>query len=177
MNNNTRIDNCWRDICTIHLLTKHYLLLAESLSIKSETFLQPMKEHRDAYDHIIRVYAAKLGLKEASNDQYVLSNMNKALGHEYRAFFDTADWLTIIIKEQIISKLEEIKKEDLYQLLQNSDLNYNDFKQTLIKLPSDITQIRERKDISNLSTDVVHSYKELLDKLIKYYEDLCMILP
>ena len=52
-----KFEEFWIDICKIHLFTKHYLLLAEELSEEGELFLQPLKEHRDAYDHVVRVYA------------------------------------------------------------------------------------------------------------------------
>ena len=49
----------WDSICQIYFLTKHYLLLAEELSDDFDTFLQPVKEHRDAFDHVARVYGYK----------------------------------------------------------------------------------------------------------------------
>ena len=83
------MEHYWRQISNIHLLTKHYLLIAEE--IDERAFIQPLKEHRDAYDHIIRIYGIDFTEKKAANlKQYKESNMKKALGHEYRAFFDTA---------------------------------------------------------------------------------------
>ena len=46
----------WDNICKIYFLTKHYLILSEEISDDFDTFLQPIKEHRDAFDHIARVY-------------------------------------------------------------------------------------------------------------------------
>ncbi len=82
-----KFEEFWIDICKIHLFTKHYLLLAEELSEEGELFLQPLKEHRDAYDHVVRVYAVQNHISELDNpDVYMQKNMSKALGHEYRAF-------------------------------------------------------------------------------------------
>ena len=46
----------WNVICEIYFLTKHYLIISEEISEDFETFLQPLKEHRDAFDHIVRAY-------------------------------------------------------------------------------------------------------------------------
>ena len=56
--------------------------------------------NRDAYDHLMRVFA--LPMKEIEKldvDKYVLDNVKKAFSHEYRAFFDTADWFTYICRK------------------------------------------------------------------------------
>lgn len=88
----------WDNICKIYFLTKHYLLLSEELSEDFDTFLQPIKEHRDAFDHIARVYGYKMLDRKVDNiEKYREDNMKKAVGHAYRAFFDTADWLSYIV--------------------------------------------------------------------------------
>jgi len=38
-----------KEIVVIHNFTKHYILLGEELSDDFETYLQPVKEFRDAY--------------------------------------------------------------------------------------------------------------------------------
>lgn len=77
----------WDKICQIYFLTKHYLLLAEELSEGFDTFIQPLKEERDAFDHIARVYGHKyLSRKVSDVDSYCTSNMRKAVQHTYRAF-------------------------------------------------------------------------------------------
>ena len=89
-----------------------------------QTYIQPMKEQKDAYEHLIWAYTKMYDVKniasnldEGENDntpkntknqpsqepivQYVLSNLDKAIGHEFRAFYDTMDYLTIIIRDII----------------------------------------------------------------------------
>ena len=67
----------WENICKIYFLTKHYLLLCEEYSDEFDTFLQPVKEHRDAFDHIARVYGYKmLDRKVADEKVYRNENMN-----------------------------------------------------------------------------------------------------
>lgn len=171
-----KFEEFWNDICKIHLFTKHYLLLAEELSSEGELFLQPLKEHRDAYDHVIRVYAAKNHINEAGDSEaYMQKNMSKALGHEYRAFFDTADWLTLICREKINSLLQGKTRCDI----EKKYPDYKELKRMLLSLPDEIAQLRENKDIGKNGTNVlneVDQYVKILEKLLFYYRELVVAI-
>lgn len=161
------IDNLSR----IHILTKHYLLLAEELSENGDAFLQPLKEHRDAYDHLMRIFA--LPFRETLPDnfdekKYISENMKKAYGHEYRAFFDTADWLTFICRKFIRENLS-------YKALRNEyEKKYQDFteiRKFINDVPFTIAKYREGKDISNKDMIAeVFEYQKTLDKLVDIYK-------
>ena len=167
-----KFEEFWIDICKIHLFTKHYLLLAEELSEEGELFFQPLKEHRDAYDHVVRVYAVQNHISELDNpDVYMQKNMSKALGHEYRAFFDTADWLTLICRERINRLLQGKSGADI----ERKYPAYKDLKRLLLSLPDEIALLRENKDIGKHSTNVlveVEQYVKILDTLLSYYKGL-----
>lgn len=166
-----KISHYLNEISEIHMYTKHYLLLAEELSEEGVAFLQPLKEHRDAYDHMSRIYA--LALRENINfdiEDYILDNIKKAFGHEYRAFFDMADWLTYIcrkyVREQLQNKLIRNKYQELY--------NYNDTKEFINQLPFYIAKYRENKDVSkdkSILSEVLE-YKATMDKLIEIYQQI-----
>lgn len=84
---NSKYSTYWDNICQIYFLAKHYLLLGEELSDGFDTFIQPLKEERDAFDHIARVYGHKYLTRPVKDvDQYCESNMRKAVQHTYRAF-------------------------------------------------------------------------------------------
>lgn len=170
-----KYDTYWEKICQIYLLTKHYLLLAEELSDDFDTFLQPLKEHRDAFDHIVRVYGYQfLDNPPLDPESYCLGNVKKALGHEYRAFFDTADWLSYICRK----KIREMIKENTGDEISRQYPDYPDIKQWLNQLPKDIAKIRENKDVSDKGEELiaeVNKYKHILDRLLKVYDDLCTI--
>ena len=78
----------WLNICRLHRITKEYLLVAEEVCEEGVLFFQPLKEHRDAYDHVIRTFS--IDLKKVPEDVdcklYVKKNLEKAYGHEYRTF-------------------------------------------------------------------------------------------
>lgn len=158
------------EMSQVHMYTKHYLLVSEEISEEGVTFLQPLKEHRDAYDHLMRVFALSIkGSKDINVDKYVLDNVKKAFGHEYRAFFDTADWFTYIcrkyIREELSFSVKKKKYEEVYGGFENVKLFIN-------KLPFLISKYREEKDISNHASVLseVLEYKMAMDELLEIYK-------
>lgn len=166
-------ESYWHDICNIHMITKHYLLLAEE--IDGKTIIQPIKEHRDAYDHIIRVYLAKYSVDSGFDDSYLSKNMSKALGHEFRAFYDTADWFSIVIREKINEMLMGKEKDRIEKCYPG----YPILKEQLLLLPDRIAYLREHKDVGKKGNNlygVVNEYSELLDSLYSSYKQLSLAL-
>ena len=163
--------NILNQIGQIHIYTKHYFLLAEELSEDGALFLQPMKEHRDAYDHISRIFSLHFRTVDDSfniND-YVLDNLKKACGHEYRAFFDTADWLTFICRKFIRESLSSISVQSQYKNV-FSEEEFNNTKEYINNVPQEIARYRENKDISSeTKIEEIDKYKETLDRLINIY--------
>ena len=56
----SREKNLIDQMVSVHLYTKKYLLVAEEVAEEGELFLQPLKEHRDAFDHLMRCYSIYL---------------------------------------------------------------------------------------------------------------------
>ena len=159
----------------LHSRTKHYLLIAEELSEDGDVFLQPLKEHRDAYDHIMRAYDAEFRSDFKTEDdriKYIDKNMDKAYGHEYRAFFDTADWLSFICRRYIRMALKSQSPKVLSKFNE-----YDDIKNLINSIPVKIAELREGKDIANSSENnnpkttktLVEDYCKVLDQLINAY--------
>lgn len=161
-----------KEIVVIHNFTKHYILLGEELSDDFETYLQPVKEFRDAYEHIVRVFAKCTGLSGTSNgvnkDEYVQKNLSKALGHEYRAFFDVADWFSIICRKRIY----DIVQGYTYEQICNKYPKYPEMKNRLYTISEEIATIRDSKDISNNIFEEVNHYQYALVELLGYYREL-----
>lgn len=164
----------WKRLCELHARTKHYLLIAEELSEDGDVFLQPMKEHRDAYDHIIRAFAADyrndLPTEESKTD-YMNRNMNEAYSHEFRAFFDTADWLSFICRKYIRNTLRNQKVKELKAFKE-----YEEIKTLINSMPEKIADLRARDGKTDKKNDVpqnvdlrVFEYCEILDALIEAY--------
>ena len=165
----------FNDLCIIHKYTKHYLLLAEEISGEGAAFLQPLKEHRDAYDHLVRIFSlSNKNLSYKDSKEYAISNLKKAFGHEYRAFFDTMDWLTFICRKYVCDYFSvEINKKRYLD-------KYDDFetiKSFINELPFVIAKYRDDKDVGakNLILQEVLDYKETVDTLIDIYRKIQLL--
>lgn len=160
----------WDSICEIYFLTKHYLLIGEELSEDFDTVIQPVKEHRDAFDHIARVYGLKF-LQENIPDKeaYCISNMKKAVGHAYRAFFDAADFLTYVCRKKIRELLHNRDQDEIVRYYPD----YPNVKQMLIDVPFQIAEIRKNKDVSvddRALISEIEGYRKILDELLDAYK-------
>lgn len=158
------------EMSQVHMYTKHYLLISEEISEEGITFLQPLKEHRDAYDHLMRVFS--LPMKESKDfdvERYALDNVKKAFGHEYRAFFDTADWFTYICRKYIREELSYGAKRKRYEEV---FADFEEVKSFINEVPFLISKYREEKDISNHEPILgeVLDYKKTMDKLLEIYK-------
>lgn len=168
-------EDFWKKIVQIHGHAKALTLRAEELDPKQEIFFPSIIQQRDGHDHVMRAKAAKLGLKsfedEPSKEAYVVSNLDKALGHEYRAFFDIADWLAILY-QKINTALCRYSSEAIDAVLPRY---YTEIVPKVEKLHREIAAIRNKKDIGSGDgvLEQVQEYRELLDGLD---EDWCQII-
>lgn len=161
----------------IHMLTKHYLLIAEELSEEGVTFLQPLKEHRDAYDHLMRVFYLPTRLETSEtvsnfdSTAYIRKNVEKAVGHEYRAFFDMADWLTFICRRKIREELSFQRVRQAYASRYGTE-NYQSVKELVNTVYLTIAQYRTEKDIGKAGPPLqdVLSYQKTIDQLLDIYK-------
>lgn len=167
-----KISHYLDEISQIHMYTKHYLLIAEEISEEGITFLQPLKEHRDAYDHLVRIFALPMKDDTAlDTEKYILDNVKKAFGHEYRAFFDMADWFTYICRKYIREELSFSSKRKKYEE------KYDDYQETkafINEVPYLIAKYREEKDVSNhepILSEVLE-YKKTMEKLLEIYKQV-----
>ncbi|MGN1158022.1 MAG: hypothetical protein ACI4TK_17750 [Agathobacter sp.] len=160
------------EMSQVHMYTKHYLLVAEELSEEGVTFLQPLKEHRDAYDHLSRIFALSLKDDDTSRNEevYILDNVKKAFGHEYRAFFDMADWFTYIFRKYVREELSNKIKRKKYQ----EKYDFEDTKKFINQLPFSIAKFREDKDVSKEQPilDEVLEYIKVMDRLLEIYKQV-----
>lgn len=164
------IAKCLDEMGQLHAYTKHYLLVSEELSETGVAFLQPLKEHRDAYDHLMRIFAIAIrGDTHIDSEKYIEDNVKKAFGHEYRAFFDTADWFTFICRKYIREELSYKGKRKKYEAIY---MDFDEVKEFINDVPIKIAQYREEKDVSMgepLINGVIE-YKEIMERLLEIYK-------
>lgn len=171
-------DQLWAKITTIFFNLKQVVALAEELGADSDTFIHPIKEQRDALDHIVRAEAVRLGLDgESRGEDYSLSQLDKAVGHLYRGFFDAADWLALSIRERISLALREYSNACVMAVLPTY---YHEYKPFMIEACEDIAALRGKKDIGKDSQqiiDEVERYRAVLGRLLLIHRKVVSALP
>lgn len=161
----------WKKLTQIHNITKELYIRSEEYNDDLKSFIQPIKELKDAYEHIVRANTrAFINFSDVKDIDYIKSNMDKAIGHEFRAFFDTADFICIIFRKKINEKLEGFS----YNQIVNEWPEYNFARKRIISIPEDIASIRIKKDIgsSEKMSSLVLDYKEIVEELINYYKKI-----
>src|ERR1017187_8808878 len=161
----SQTDNAyWEKVVKLHAYVKGRMIQAEELDPKLNTFSPAVNEQRSALDHILRAKAAEVGIKPGVDLKYQQIQLDKALGHLYRAYFDVADWLAICIRDRVVKVLKRYSAECIKAAIPEY---YRTFRTSLEEIPLAIAELRNRKDIggSDLLAEVDH-YEEQLDKLV-----------
>lgn len=159
-------EHTWRDVIHVHQHVKRLMIQGEELDLDQNTFIQPIRELRDALEHIVRVLAAEKGLAENSDDKYIDANLQKALGHEYRAFFDVADWVSIEVRKKIRLLVEPFSPECLTAVVPDY---YRTYRTEIDETSLAIAAIRDGKDAGSREKILgqVESYRKQLDRMIE----------
>jgi len=161
-------DEKWRKIVEIHNSTKALYLLSEEITTELFAFYQPINELRNAEEHIVRSKSAELGMSSHGNAEetknYIEGALDSALGHEYRAFFDTCDWLAMELRGQIDSDLDGYSRETINSVLPDY---YPKTRLRIEEISQKIATLRGEKDIDKTGVIVngVKSYEDIIKEL------------
>lgn len=162
--------NFWITFLNIHQKTKNIYIKAEEYDTEFCSIIQPIKEQRDALDHIVRAYTEIITDDTKEKDEkYIKKNFEKAIGHIYRSFFDTADILTIILREHINKELSQHS----YKMILKYWDNYEEIRKRLISINEDIATLRINKEIKKKQEEqeaLFNEYDKILDFLFKTFE-------
>lgn len=164
----------WNDYSYIHNATKKLYILIEEYDDELSSFIQPIKEQRDALEHIVRAYNKFYCDKDSHiskiDEQYIKGNLSKALGHNFRAFFDCADILSIIIREKLSLSLSDFS----YSEILSAWSDYEEKRLFLEDVPDKFAKLRTSKDVVKTSEDkvkMVDEYTKLIRDLMSIYKD------
>lgn len=166
----------WLKILQLHNEAKSLLLQAEETGLEWRSFLQPITEQKHAYEHIVRAQAAEFGVIRDAGEKYVTDALNKALGHEYRAFFDAADWLGVRIRELLTQLLEPYSNECICAVIPEW---YREMRPKIEGLDKEIAAYRNEKDVSKNDEIIptVQKYRAVIDELLAFHARLLQKIP
>ncbi len=168
--------NLHRHIVEVYMKGKSLLPMAEENDLEFRSFLPPTIEYRAALDHLMRAEAARLGIvPRADTQEYERLQLEKALGHVYRALFDVADWMSINLREQIYNLLIPYSGEAI-------KAGFPDYYEKILPELNDLTKkiakYRNEKDVGGepiLAGTI--EYSESVERLIESKKDIERAIP
>ena len=163
----------WNDFSYIQQATKKLYIMAEEYNEELRFFIQPIREQRDALEHIVRAlslyYENPTGLTE-DDERQISKNLSSALGHIFRAFFDSADVLSVELRYD----MSQILKKYSYKKIIEVWPNYEAYRKIIIKMPDDFVKLRCAKDISKSNDEIrekVNFYNGIISQLYEIYKE------
>jgi hypothetical protein len=168
----------WEQIVKIHFATKRITLHAEELEyLGNKTYLQPIREERDAFEHVCRAIGSDLGLaKLPRNHDYIAGNLESARKHVVRAFFDAADWYGTVLRAGIRERLEPYSQQCIRSVLPQY---YSEMQVRIDAIVHRVVQCREEKDASDQAGtyEEVVVYGNLVAELEEIYRKVWTSVP
>ena len=161
-----------KEITELYAFLKDLILYSEELNDLA-SFMPPINEIKDAYDHFMRITSVKFGLREG-NDEYVKINLSKIYSHIYRATFELFDYIRIYQKDSIDKKICTISNEALVNVFPEY---YREIKPKLEDLINQIPIYKKEKDIGNPNLETVKKYHQSIQEVGKYIDRINAILP
>ena len=161
------------EITTLYATVKKWMLYAEEIHPEKKTFIQPINEIKNAFDHLMRVFASKLELK-STDATYIAINLDKAFAHIYRATYDLLDYISIYLRKKISDELDRISPEALTKIFSEY---YKEIKPYIESKSSEISNLRANKDIADPNIDDLQKYVEIIERMKTYLDKIVEIKP
>ena len=169
-------EELWKKIIVLHNTNKALFIWCEDNGVQLKSFLQPNNELKNAWEHVVRAKANELGVTGAPNPEYIKRNLDKVLGHEYRAFFDICDWLSMNLRARLINLLAPYDNAAINAVIPDY---YTDVRPKLDQICNEIAKLRSSKDIA-LTDDIqkhVEDYNGIINKLISDVTKISTAIP
>lgn len=164
MSNFTNIfQKFWEKYNYVYNKQKELCILSEEYDNELCTFVQPIKEQKDSLDHITRAYKDYYDSISCKNsaDAKIEDNLDKALGHIFRAYYDTADFLSIVIRRTLSMHLQQFTYKQIITVWRE----YEDNRRWLVTFPTLMAGLRNNKGINS-------SFNDIKEKVDAYYEPI-----
>lgn len=163
-----------RQVTELYGKVKELILFCEENHEEFKSNLHEVKELRDAFDHLMRIFAARLGVKDEKDDGYVKANMDKVFGHVYRAGYDTLDYATLILRDKINSEVSGFSPSAIQAAIPTY---YSEIRPSVESITSDIIKLRNDKDVANKSPEVFNMYFQNVKNLQKMFDAILKAKP
>lgn len=146
--------------------TKALLLYSEEVDPEFRSNLQAIKELRDAFDHVMRVFINVCKEDKSEDQEYGQKNIDKAIGHVYRAAFDALDGAVVSLKFKLSKALESFDPRAIREVVPN----YWEIKTHINSLEENIASHRGEKDVKAECSELFEKYVKDVEQLKEYHD-------
>jgi hypothetical protein len=153
----------------LYTQSKLLILYSEEVDPSARSNIQVIKELRDANDHLMRVVAARLCdvPPNGSNEPgYCSKNLEKAIGHVYRAAFDALDGTVLSLREKIAQVLSSYPSAVVKEIIPD----YWELRTKLDCLTQKIATHRAAKDVAGNVGDTLNLYVSDTEEIKGFYK-------
>ncbi len=157
---NTKEIKLLEQLCKEYIKTKELVSKAEDIDRNSGANIQINKEFRDALSHLVRILGDILlvnGKKKKQESDYYAVNIDKAIGHIYRAGYDAIDGIAISLRENI-NILSQFHASVITQVIPD----YAEKIERLDLFHESLVKHKQNKDIGNGSSK---AFKECIKEM------------
>jgi len=162
----------FEEIIGLYSISKDIMIYAEEVG--GESFSPATEEFRHAFDHLMRVFAFKLGFKQA-DAKYAIENLMPAYRHLYRAAYNLLDYLSIYFRDKVQDEMKSFSGETLQEIFPDY---YKEIKPYfVVEAPTEISKLRIEKDIGKRNENDLNKYTEIVERFKSYYGEIIKIKP
>lgn len=164
-----------KSLADLYIQAKGLILYSEEVDPDSRSNLQVIKELRDSHDHVMRVVALRLSRPEqypeavtVAPEDYCRKNLEKAIGHVFRAAFDALDGTIVSLRKKVTDILCSYPTDVIREVIPE----YWDIKISLEKLTQTIASHRQKKDVGADITKSLDDYVADVENIKTFYSKL-----
>lgn len=161
--------NFWKTYNYIYEKQKEIYILSEEYDNDLSSFIQPIKEQKDSLDHIARAYKEYYDIENLQNENLIVDNLNKALGHIFRAYYDTVDFFSIILRQKISANLQNFTYSQIVSVWKD----YEIYRKQLVNFPEKLAQLRLNKGIDKSNNEIsvkIEKYQKIIYELFDIFK-------
>lgn len=159
----------------LYQVVKELIIFFEENNPDKKADIQPINELRNAFDHLMRAISVWIGTKQKEiPDNYIMTHIDKAFGHVYRAGYDTVDFLSLTIRGSIVKLLDNYHIDAIKTVMPEY---YSRIRPDVETITSELTKYRASKDVADSDASHLIQYACRVKDLVEYNKTIIQKLP
>ena len=157
----------FEEIIELYRISKDLMSYVEEVS--GESFSPATGGLRHAFNHLMRVFAFKLGVKQVDAN-YVIENLKSTYRHLHIAAYNLLDYLSIYFRDTVQDEMKSFSAESLQVVFPEY---YKEIKPYFeVEAPIELFKLRIEKDIVKRDENDLNRYIDIVERFKLYYGDI-----